>query len=269
MKIENQTLFTAGQFAKLHNINKRTLHYYDEMGLFSPSIKKDNGYRYYSYLQSPDLEILLTLRELHMSIEDIQNFLVHKSKETFIELIDKKECEINDSIKQLKKIKELLIDKKSQLLIPLQEDLSAISVVYCEKENLLLSQPFHGTFDDSDIAILVKHTQELRHHRIFNYHYGSMFCIDDYKNNNEKECFFTKVDHPTKNKNLFIKKEGTYLRAFCIGDWDLLADTYERIFDYAKKHNLNCTGYAFEEGINEMTLNNMDEYITQILVQCE
>ncbi|MEG1551671.1 MAG: MerR family DNA-binding transcriptional regulator, partial [Oscillospiraceae bacterium] len=63
--------FTTGQFAKLHNINKRTLHYYDDIGLFSPAYKGKNGYRYYTYQQSPTLEMLLTLRELNMSVNEI------------------------------------------------------------------------------------------------------------------------------------------------------------------------------------------------------
>ncbi|MEG2989678.1 MAG: MerR family DNA-binding transcriptional regulator, partial [Oscillospiraceae bacterium] len=52
--------FTTGQFAKLHHINKRTLHYYDAIGLFSPACIGENGYRYYTYLQSTALEMLLT-----------------------------------------------------------------------------------------------------------------------------------------------------------------------------------------------------------------
>ena len=39
--------FTIGQFAALHQINKKTLMWYDEIGLFRPAIKKENGYRYY------------------------------------------------------------------------------------------------------------------------------------------------------------------------------------------------------------------------------
>lgn len=31
--------FTIAQFAKLHDVNKRTLHYYDNIGLFSPQKK--------------------------------------------------------------------------------------------------------------------------------------------------------------------------------------------------------------------------------------
>lgn len=30
---------TTSQFAKLHNVNKRTLHYYDKIGLFFQKIK--------------------------------------------------------------------------------------------------------------------------------------------------------------------------------------------------------------------------------------
>ena len=38
MKKSNIQLTTA-QFAKLHEVNKRTLHYYDDIGLFSPNTK--------------------------------------------------------------------------------------------------------------------------------------------------------------------------------------------------------------------------------------
>ena len=61
--------FTAGQFARLHQLNKRTLHYYDDIGLFSPAYKGENGYRYYTYQQSAQLENILAMRQLNMSIE--------------------------------------------------------------------------------------------------------------------------------------------------------------------------------------------------------
>lgn len=42
MKKEMKRLTTA-QFAKLHEVNKRTLHYYDDIGLFCPLTKEENG----------------------------------------------------------------------------------------------------------------------------------------------------------------------------------------------------------------------------------
>lgn len=44
---KNFKSLTTAQFAKLHGVNKRTLHYYDDIGLFSPRAKGENGYRFY------------------------------------------------------------------------------------------------------------------------------------------------------------------------------------------------------------------------------
>ena len=52
---------TTSRFSKLHHLNKRTLHYYDDIGLFSPRYKGKNQYRYYDYAQSVDLEYILSL----------------------------------------------------------------------------------------------------------------------------------------------------------------------------------------------------------------
>ena len=49
---KKENLLTIGQFAALHGINKKTLMWYDEIGLFRPAvIHPENGYRYYNYYQ--------------------------------------------------------------------------------------------------------------------------------------------------------------------------------------------------------------------------
>ena len=68
---EKNTLFTIGQFAALHEINKKTLMWYDEIGLLKPVYIKENGYRYYSYQQSAELETILMLRELDVSLSEM------------------------------------------------------------------------------------------------------------------------------------------------------------------------------------------------------
>ena len=48
-------LLTIGQFAALHEINKKTLMWYDETGLFRPAVVKENGYRYYTSHFPPEI----------------------------------------------------------------------------------------------------------------------------------------------------------------------------------------------------------------------
>ena len=70
------TLFTIGQFAALHGINKKTLMWYDEIGLFQPAvISEENGYRYYNYYQSSVLETILMLRDMKVPLADIKSFI--------------------------------------------------------------------------------------------------------------------------------------------------------------------------------------------------
>ena len=54
---QKEKLLTIGQFAAMHGIHKKTLMWYDEIGLFTPAaIHPENGYRFYDYHQSPVLE---------------------------------------------------------------------------------------------------------------------------------------------------------------------------------------------------------------------
>ena len=78
-------LLTIGQFAAMHGINKKTLMWYDEIQLFKPAvINPENGYRYYNYHQSPVLETILLLRELDVSINEIQNFMKYTKQHSYL-----------------------------------------------------------------------------------------------------------------------------------------------------------------------------------------
>ena len=57
MSQNNHRLFTIGQFASLHQINKKTLMWYDETGLFRPAVVKENGYRYYTSVSYTHLDV--------------------------------------------------------------------------------------------------------------------------------------------------------------------------------------------------------------------
>ena len=42
---QRQKLFTIGQFAAIHGVTKKTLMWYDEMGLVTPAVIGENGDR--------------------------------------------------------------------------------------------------------------------------------------------------------------------------------------------------------------------------------
>ena len=65
-------MFLAGEFSKIAQVSKRQLHFYDEIGLFKPHhIDPETGYRYYSAAQLPELNKILALKELGLSLDQI------------------------------------------------------------------------------------------------------------------------------------------------------------------------------------------------------
>lgn len=66
---------TVKELADMAGISRRTLHYYDEIGLLRPSAYGDNGYRYYQQADALRLQQILFYRELDFPLERIQRLL--------------------------------------------------------------------------------------------------------------------------------------------------------------------------------------------------
>ena len=69
-------MFTVGEFSRLAQVSKRLLRYYDEIGLLKPGYTDPStGYRYYSAAQMTDLNRILALKDLGLSLDQIQRML--------------------------------------------------------------------------------------------------------------------------------------------------------------------------------------------------
>ena len=134
---KKEKLLTIGQFAAMHGINKKTLMWYDEIGLFKPAvINPQNGYRCYNYHQSPILETILLLRELDVSIAEIQHFMKNRSAFNLKCLLDEKIADLDRDIIHLQAIRKTLYNHHQNMVTLLTMDLSKISIV--EKEECYL-----------------------------------------------------------------------------------------------------------------------------------
>lgn len=271
MKNINQRVFTTGEFAKMHHINSRTLHYYDNIGLFSPAFKGCNGYRYYTLSQSPNLEMVLAMRELGMSIEEITSYLTNRSPDTFQYILQTKSAEIDDKIQNLIKLKQLLNKKKNQIVFSEHVKLDQIELITMPQEHILLSSKVKNAYDDVDLDVLTEHMRSIKEARLFNHIYGAMISVEKILKRNLEiyDYYYSIVDYKKDNRSIFVKPAGTYIRYFSKGNWDQLPSVYESILSFTDEKGLKLTGYAYEEGINEMTISNQKEYITKISIRCE
>lgn len=66
---------TAGQFADKAGVTKRTVQFYDKVGLLNPSYRTSSGHRYYTKQDLARLQRIMTLKYIGMSIDEIRSIV--------------------------------------------------------------------------------------------------------------------------------------------------------------------------------------------------
>lgn len=266
MTPNRDTLLSIGQFAALHQINKKTLMWYDEIGLFRPAVIGENGYRYYSYYQSTILSTILMLRELNVSIPEIQKFIGNRSASSLEELLAVKVAEIDRDIQRLRVIKQALDHRRKDLSTLLDIDLSEIRMVEREKQYVAVVETPPTATLDQEIEMVVDAAKKYQIARLHDATCGSLIAVEHlYGGEFQRYAgIFIRIPNPTAKKDLHLQPGGRYLQAFFQGSWDGLPDRYLQILDWAENRGIQLCGYAYETGINEAVIQSVDQYITQI-----
>lgn len=264
----NTIQLTTTQFAKLHNVNKRTLHYYDSIGLFSPNAKGDNGYRYYDLSQSIEFEYIRMLKDLNMSIDEIKSYIKNPTPERFMEIAYIKELEIDILIKKLKHTKKIFQTQRTQIDFCKTLKDSNVEIIECKEEKLLFL-PYD--FSDDDISSTFSYMKDIWSIEQIRMGVGGMISIDKVMNNDFEiyDGIYTPVLSNVPGQNIFRKPKGKYVCGYHKGKWNTLPSAYQRIIAFANQNHLKLTGYAYEIGLNEFVISKEEDYITKIMIKIE
>lgn len=267
MYFSAHTLLSIGQFAKLHEINKKTLMWYDEIGLLKPAVIRENGYRYYTYHQSSTLEIILMLRELDVPLRDIQAFLENRSAASLDDLLTENLAKIDRTISHLKSVRKVMAEKKHDLDAIQTLNIDDISVIEKEQRTYLATVDITEKLPfEAEVAKVFAEAKKYQLRRLYDATYGAMLPVEKLYcgQTSDYQFLYIQIPEPQRKNGLHIPPKGKYLRAFFQGPWDKLPERYEEILSYAEAHHLQLYGYAYEKGINELVIDQFDDYITLI-----
>jgi MerR family transcriptional regulator, repressor of the yfmOP operon len=107
--IGEPSLFTIEQVAARTGLTKRTLRYYEEVGLLPPTGRTEGNYRRYSEEDIQRLERIKNLRDLMgFSLADIRELLEAEDERGQIKVAYRHETESSAKIAQLDRADELI-----------------------------------------------------------------------------------------------------------------------------------------------------------------
>ena len=106
---DEQTYYTIEQVATRTDLTKRTLRYYEEVGLLPPTGRTEGNYRRYSESDVQRLERIKELRDLlGFSLSDIRDLLQVEEEREQIRMAYRHEIEATAKIAQLDRADELI-----------------------------------------------------------------------------------------------------------------------------------------------------------------
>ena len=110
-------------------------------GLFCPEVIEENGYHYYTCFQFAQLEMILTLRKIGLSIEEIREYASSPSDDSFSRIMEKRKLWIEESIQQLLSEQSFLEQKAERLKIAMNAKHGSIQLCSLPQQKFLFLLP--------------------------------------------------------------------------------------------------------------------------------
>ncbi|MFZ7945880.1 MerR family transcriptional regulator [Neobacillus sp. 19] len=254
-------------------MNKQTLFYYDQIGLLSPVWKNEKGYRYYSIRQIELFFVIDLLKDLGMSLNDIQQYMQNKSPERFLSLMYQKKEEIV-KIRQEMEMKEKMIEAKVALMEEAaQLDFQQMTLEQLPEVTLYISRNIENVTDDEFVEVLSDFINELNVSQLDTGYPIGVISKREHVLKGEFTNYsylYIEQPHPKEGYPYFKSVKGDFLIGYHIGDEKTIHKTYKRLFSEMDRLHLALGDYVFEEYIYDtVVMNHKEHYVTKIMIQVD
>jgi len=266
MTISKTDLLSIKHFSKLTGIKQSTLRYYDDLGLFSPALRAENGYRYYSPQQICTINSINLLHELDMPIRKITHIQSNRSPELMFEVLNEKEAALEAEFMKLERSFNVVKTLKRLVQQGLAADEGTIDTPYYDDLPLVIgptndfggSQYFYDAF--------VNFCGEAKQYRIdLSLPVGGIF--EDFK------YFCAYPGRPTQfisvdPKGLDKRPAGKYLSIYHRGYYGEAGDLPERMANYLEENNLVTIGPVYNIFLlDELSIDDPSNYLMHATVE--
>lgn len=182
--ISIQNMYSIGTFSKLTKTTIAALRFYDKMNLLKPAyVDEKTGYRYYLSSQLIPLQQIISLRQIGMPIEQIQEILcAENSRELLQNYQHALEQTLLETQRKLQKI-QMMLHEEQQYEVVIKELNDCI--VYSRKGKIKSNRQLYE---------FIQTTEQ----RIFQGNPGLKTASPDY-------CFLTYLDNEYRSENMTVE----------------------------------------------------------------
>lgn len=261
--------YSIGTFSKLTRTTIAALRFYDKEGIFKPAYTdKQTGYRYYLSSQLSELQEIISLRQVGMSVEQIKEIILHGEKEKILAGYQNElENKISELSMQLNKLKLIRTDH------------APYEVTIRELDDLFVFSKTASLENNRHLYRFIQDTEK----EFFNGYPELKTASPDY-------CFLTYLDNEYRSENMTVEynmalapskteldninfKKLPACKAACIyfkGSNKYIGAGFAYLYDWIKKSGYTACGTPRERYIDGLwNVDSIDKWLTEIQIPIE
>lgn len=264
------------EFADLCGVSKDTLLYYDKIGLFSPELVAENGYRIYSLDQVHTFDLLLLLRDSRLPLKQMKHYLQNRDAEEMLALLREQSAALKEQIVQLQTLSQRLDFTARQMERGMRGGVSEPEIQQREEKQYVVVSVDLDTLHDRRGRMTAARSF-LRECRSKGLQGDYLRCAVISRERLLEGCFDLNYfcvctgrgPHPARSDVLLITRpQGRYAVLQHYGPYDNLPQSYERLMEYIRSEGWTVQGNAYEtELIGYICQPDAADYVIEIAIE--
>ena len=191
-----------GEMAKIHDVTRQTLIFYDKIGLFKPCMIDNKSRRMYKVEQIPYLREICFLKSIGVSLEEIKKHLPARNPQNAISLLELHYNQMDESIRELIK-KENYIKQRIDIYksaIKNKQSQHSISIRHFEERRIACSA-FQGSLNRQIMHLTMMNAREKlsRNGILISNGFGTLLCRENVIAGKPFEKGYVYVNLPTED----------------------------------------------------------------------
>ena len=259
--------FTVNEFAEFSRTSRDTLIHYDKIGLLKPITRGENNYRYYSSGQLAVINVIRTLQQLGMTLEEIKCLKDNMTPSLIYEILEQQNIKIEQKIEDWNRAQKLLFTLRKNINSVLNIDEDQVTIRFMPAEAIILGDlnDYSRGKDDYDALHGFYHTINHKYPGLdLNYPVWGVFS-----ENRVKKGEWTRPD-----RFYFFNPEGRdkrpaslYAIGYARGGYGQTDELYKRIIEYIDSNGFEICGDVYEEyPLNEVCIIDNTNYLIRVMM---
>jgi len=260
-------LFSLGDFAKISRLTRDTLLHYDRIGLLAPVSRGDNNYRYYSGNQLYVVNVIRTMQQLGMTLEEIKGLRDLRSPELLYDILQKQIGKIDRKIEDWVRARKLLLTFEKCISSVSTIDESVVTIRFMPAEAIVLGDLNDYSRGRTMYDTLLSFYQDISEKYPsldLNYPAWAVFTAERVKSGElhgpDRYYFYNPEGHDRRPAALYAVG---YTRCGYGNGIGL----YQKMIDYIDKNGFEICGNAYEEyPLNELCVTDANNYLLRLMI---